>query len=97
MSVRPVYRAWVCYDSIDPSGQQTNPAFVPRVYSERVFGDFSTESEALLKLSQYFTQWVNRNPNKQIPSFKIVEHMINESNEDLFYNNSGPFTPGVSV
>tara|TARA_R110000868_G_C10379503_1_gene719223 strand:- start:132 stop:491 length:360 start_codon:yes stop_codon:yes gene_type:complete len=91
MAIRSVYRLWICYGEQNDtytSLQKGNPSLYPKIYTEQIFGDFSTPIEAGLSISGYLKQWDRENPRKQIPTFKIVEHIINEKNEDLFYNNS---------
>ena len=89
MAIRSVYRVLVCFGGEnDTSIQKGNPSLYPHIYIEEIFGDFSSPNEAGLNISTYLKKWDRENPRKQVPSFKIVEHKINENNEDLFYNNS---------
>ena len=91
MIVRSVYRLWICYGEQDDaytSLQKGNPSLYPKIYTEQIFGDFSTPIEAGLSISDYLKKWDREHPRKQVPTFKIVEHIINEKNEDIFYNNS---------
>ncbi len=89
MPVRPVYRVWVCYGTqIDNSIQVGNPSLQPAVYREEIFGDFSTDVEAAMRISGYLNQWTTNNVNQQVPTFKIIEHQINEDNADVFFENS---------
>ena len=54
MTVRPVYRVWVCYGTqSDTSIQVGNPALQPSIYKEEIFGDFTTEVEAAMRISGY--------------------------------------------
>jgi hypothetical protein len=89
MAVTSVYRVWVCYGSLTDTSQQAgNPALVATIYTERIFGDFASEMQAGMNIQRYLTKFSQENPKKQIPSFKIIEHKVNENNEDIFFDNS---------
>ena len=73
MALKSVYRVWVCYGTQnDNSIQVGNPSLQPAVYREEIFGDFSTDVEAAMRISGYLSQWTRNNVNQQVPTFKPI-------------------------
>jgi hypothetical protein len=90
MAIRAVFRGYVCsggsYSNRDP--RKGYPDVLPPVITERLFGDFQTEYQLRNTYRKWLSSWTKQNPNKNIPTLKIVEVFVDENNIDVYYDNS---------
>ena len=94
MSVKKVYRGWICFGYSDNVSKKGDINMTPIVIQEIMFGDFKSPSMAVVEFRKYIDKFTKDKPKTQIPQFKIVEHIINEQNVDVFYLNSNSTPSG---
>jgi len=86
MALEKVYRVWVCYGY--NYGSPLDESVTPTIISEYLFGDFTSSILADQKIREFIDQFKFKQPNKQIPQFKMIEHIINGAGQDIFFQNS---------
>jgi|TARA_R110000823_G_scaffold266030_1_gene385850 hypothetical protein len=93
MGLRNVYRVWACSGYNYESGELDS--ITPEVITEFIFGDFSSGIIANQTIEKFIIDFRRNKPGQQIPKFKIVEHIINGNNVDVFFQNSDSKLQGM--
>jgi len=86
MGLSKVYRVWVCTGY--SYGNPVEESVTPTIISEYLYGDFTSPILAEQKIRELLDYYKLQTPNKQIPQFKITEHIINAEGADIFFQNS---------